>query len=124
MDFSIGSLELTRTDPAHVGTRTLLDTSKKVLTDSFGNESNESSIINGEKKTHGVFESYLMQAVSEMNGQQVSVNHLEEQVLTDPDSVDIQDVTIAMAKAQMSLNLAQTVIDRVISGWNELSQTR
>ncbi len=124
MDFTIGSLELTRTNQAHVGTRALLDTSKKVVTDSFGNESNINKTITGEKKTKGAFETYLMEAMSEMNGQQVKLNSLQEQVITDPDSVDIHDVTIAMAKAQMSLNLAQTVIDRVISGWNELSQTR
>ena len=44
--------------------------------------------------------------------------------MTDPDSVDIHDVTTAMAKAQMSLSLAQTVIDRLVTGWNELSTNR
>ena len=59
-----------------------------------------------------------------MNAQQVNVAKLQEQIITDPDSVDIHDVTTAMAKAKMSLNLAQTVIDRLITGWNELSQNR
>ena len=49
---------------------------------------------------------------------------IQEKVVTDPDSVNIEEVTTAMAKAQMSLSLAQTVIDRLISGWNELSQNR
>jgi len=31
---------------------------------------------------------------------------------------------IAMAKAQMSLSLAQTVIERVVQGWNDISTTR
>ena len=38
--------------------------------------------------------------------------------------VDVQDVTIAMAKAQMSLNLAQTVIDRLLTGWSEIQTSR
>ncbi|MBO4547356.1 MAG: flagellar hook-basal body complex protein FliE, partial [Treponema sp.] len=46
------------------------------------------------------------------------------QILTDPDSVDIHDVTTAMAKAQMSMTLAKTVVDRVITGWNEITTTR
>lgn len=83
------------------------------------NVSNEIS----ENKT-GSFESYLMNAVNEMNNQQLDVNRKTEQFITDPDSVDIHEVTTAMAKAQMSLSLAQTVIDRVVSGWNELSTNR
>ena len=59
-----------------------------------------------------------------MNSNQVDVAKIQEQVITDPDSVDIHDVATAMAKAQMSLNLAQTVIDRLVSGWTELSQNR
>ena len=66
----------------------------------------------------------LWSAATGMNAQQVNVSKLQEQIITDPDSVDIHDVTTAMAKAKMSLNLAQTVIDRLITGWNELSQNR
>ena len=121
MEMTIGSLELNRTHPAHVGTGRMTDLSKNLHMDGFGNLSN--SPVEGEK-VKGSFESYLLDAVSEMNAQQVNVSALQEKVITDPDSVDIHDVTTAMAKAQMSLNLAQTVIDRVISGWNDLSQNR
>ena len=51
-------------------------------------------------------------------------NALEQKILTEPESVDPQDVTIAMAKARMSLSLAQNVIDRIVSGWNEITTTR
>lgn len=70
------------------------------------------------------FAEYLVGAVSEMNDQQIAVSDIERQVITDPDSVDPQDVTIAMAKARMSLNLAQSVIDRLITDWNEITTTR
>ncbi len=107
MDITIGSLELNRSHEAHLGNAPLL----------------------GQKqtpgvKTKGLFESYLLDAVNEMNAQQVNVTNLQKAVVTDPDSVDIHDVTTAMAKAKMSLDLAQTVIDRLVSGWNELSQNR
>ena len=39
-------------------------------------------------------------------------------MMIDPDSVDVHDVTIAMAEANLSLKLAQSVIDRVIRSWN------
>jgi flagellar hook-basal body complex protein FliE len=43
---------------------------------------------------------------------------------TEADSVDIHDVTTAMAEANMSLSLAQTVISRMVSSWNEITTTR
>ena len=49
---------------------------------------------------------------------------MQQKLITDPDEVNVSDVTIAMAKARMSLNLAQTVIDRLVSGWNEITTTR
>ena len=47
-----------------------------------------------------------------------------EKLIIDPDSVDIHDVTTAMAEANMSLSLAQTVISRMVSSWNEITTTR
>ena len=121
MDITIGSLELNRSNPAHLGTSPLIDTAKSFYTDKNGNVSNEP--VSAEKKM-GAFETYLLESFNGMNNQQLEVSKLQEQIITDPDSVDIHDVTTAMAKAQMSLNLAQTVIDRLVTGWNELSQTR
>ena len=74
-----------------------------------------------QKKT---FSDYLIEAVNSVNSQQLEVSNLQEKIITNPDEVDIHDVTIAMSKARMSLNLAQTVIDRLVSGWNEITTTR
>ena len=115
MDFSFGTLELARTDPAHIGDAPLRGTGAAQVSGA--------KVTQGEAKK-GAFESYILQAVDEMNAEQLNVSSLQEQVITDPDSVDIHDVTTAMAKAQMSLSLAQTVIDRVVKGWNDLSQNR
>jgi len=67
---------------------------------------------------------YLMEALNTVNNQQNDVSALQEKLITDPDSVDVHDVTIAMQKARMSLNLAQTVIDRLVTDWNEITTTR
>ena len=106
--------ELLRTNSAHAGTARL----SNILP---GQERQE---VGQPEKKMGTFEAYLMKAVGEMNEQQLDVGRKTEQFLTDPDSVDIHEITGAMAKAQMSLSLAQTVIDRVVSGWNELSTNR
>ena len=70
------------------------------------------------------FGEYLSEAFGAMNRQQTDVASLERQLITDPDSVDIHDVTTAMAKAQMSMTLAKTVVDRIVTGWNEITTTR
>ena len=111
---SLSSVEMIRTNPAHAGTARLSSILPGLQnTDSIQNE-----------KNMGTFESYLVNAVSSMNSQQLDVGRVQEKLITDPDSVDIHDVTTAMAKAQMSLSLAQTVIDRLVTGWNELSTNR
>ncbi|MBP5284408.1 MAG: flagellar hook-basal body complex protein FliE [Treponema sp.] len=114
MEFSFGTLELNRTSSSHLGTAAVHNPLE----------------IKGLKKqaeakpAKGAFESFLREAVEGMNAQQVQVSKINEQIITDPDSVDIHDATISMAKAQMALNLAHTVIERLISGWTELSQNR
>ena len=75
-------------------------------------------------KNRGSFEQYLLNAVSSVNDKQMASDSIAQQLITDPDSVDVHDVTIAMAEASLSLNLAQTVIDRVIKDWNEITTTR
>ena len=102
---------MTRTNPAHVGNAPLTDLTKPQT----GSQ---------QTKKIGTFESYLLDAVGTVNEQQLDVNRLTQQYITDPESVNVEDITTAMAKAQMSLSLAQTVIDRITTGWNELSTTR
>lgn len=112
-----GTLELTRTNPAHIGNSPLQSLG------SIAQKAKEQSHTEVSIKSDS-FESYLMEAVSNLNKQQNSVTNIQKQLITDPDSVDIHDVTIAMSKAQMSLSLAQSVVDRIIKGWSEVTTTR
>lgn len=114
-----GSLRMTRTDESHYGHQKLLRTEEagKIL-----NTENSSKI--GMEKTRLSFEDFLVDAVKSMNRQQLDVGKIQEKLITSPDEVDIHDVTIAMSKARLSLNLAQSVIDRLIQGWNEITTTR
>ena len=109
----VGTPEMIRTNPAHAGTA-------KIATFLSG----EATAINEGGNSSGSFESYLVKALKDVNGNQLEVNRVTEQLITDPDSVDVHDVTTAMAKAQLSLNLAQTVLDRLVTGWNEISTNR
>lgn len=70
------------------------------------------------------FEQTLLGAFDSMNAKQIKSEDIAQQLIVDPDSVDVHDVTIAMAEANLSLKIAQTVIDRVIKDWNEITTTR
>ena len=111
-----GTLQMTRTDAAHYGTGSIV---------SLTQNTDKTSLLHTTQKDGTLsFADYLLDAVNTVNSQQMDVTKLQEQVITDPDSVDVADVTIAMQKARMSLNLAQTVIDRLVSGWSELTTVR
>ena len=111
-----GTLQMNRTDVAHYGTGDVV---------SLTQNKDKTSLLHTTKKDGTLsFADYLLDAVNTVNSQQMDVTKLQEQVITDPDSVDVADVTIAMQKARMSLNLAQTVIDRLVSGWSELTTVR
>ncbi|UTD02899.1 flagellar hook-basal body complex protein FliE [Treponema socranskii] len=113
-----GILQMNRTLSAHTGRAKLSDIAGAPL------NGIPSAAKNALEKKRIDFESYLIDAVKSMNADQLDVNALEQKILTEPESVDPQDVTIAMAKARMSLSLAQNVIDRIVSGWNEITTTR
>ena len=124
-----GTLQMVRTDKAHFGQGKIQPLTRNVpgmsavQAVSRADKSTEAASIQpaGQSKS---FQSYLLDALTTVNSQQLDVNAVEEKLITNPDEVDIQDVTIAMAKARQSLNLAQTVIDRLVTGWNEITTTR
>ncbi|MCX7025536.1 MAG: flagellar hook-basal body complex protein FliE [Spirochaetes bacterium] len=70
------------------------------------------------------FEDAMLKAMEGVNSIQNESENLFEQMLVSPDSVDAHEVTISMAEASMSLNIARTVLDRVVRGWQSLINTR
>lgn len=72
----------------------------------------------------GGFEDAMLKAMDEVNALQQKSTQLNQRMIVDPESVDVHDVTIAMAEAQMSLNIAKTVINRVVTSWKELINAR
>jgi flagellar hook-basal body complex protein FliE len=49
---------------------------------------------------------------------------LSQKAITDPDSVDPQDVMLSLAQANMSLNMTKGVLDRVVRAYRELTGAR
>jgi flagellar hook-basal body complex protein FliE len=70
------------------------------------------------------FEQALLKAMDGVSSSQNKSDDLLQRVVADPNSVDAQDVTIAMAEANMSLNLAKTILSRVVTAWRDVISTR
>ncbi|MBL8966881.1 MAG: flagellar hook-basal body complex protein FliE [Spirochaetaceae bacterium] len=70
------------------------------------------------------FENAMLKAMDGVNAYQNQSSDLVQQMAVDPDSVDAHDVTVAMAEANLSLNIARTIMDRVVRGWKEVINTR
>ena len=124
-------IQMIRTDEQHFGTGKIVPVTRILSSNNpvgavqkIDSDTQAASLSRGSAEKKLSFQDYLFEAMDAMNSQQVTVSDMQEKLITNPDEVDVHDVTIAMAKAQMSLSLAQTVIDRLISGWNEISTTR
>lgn len=86
--------------------------------------SNNDMIDQSSRPMTASFEQTLLAAFDKMNEKQQTTDTLAKQMIIDPESVDVHDVTIAMAEANLSLKMAQSIIDRVIKGWNEITTNR
>ncbi len=97
-----------------------------VSVDSFRSKlvSNTDMIDTASRSETASFEQTLLAAFDKMNEKQQTTDALAKQMIVDPESVDVHDVTIAMAEANLSLKIAQSVIDRVIKSWNEITTSR
>lgn len=72
----------------------------------------------------GGFQTELLKALDGVNRDQLGASGAIETFMIDPDAIEAHDVTIAMAKANMSLNITRTVLDRVVRAWKDLINTR
>jgi flagellar hook-basal body complex protein FliE len=63
-------------------------------------------------------------ALNNVNELQHTTMDLTEMMLTDPDSVDIHDVTVAIAEANLALSMTKAIMDKAIRAYQEVINTR
>jgi flagellar hook-basal body complex protein FliE len=80
--------------------------------------------VGGDAAKAASFQDALLKAMDGVSASQNKSDDLLQRVVADPDSVDAQDVTIAMAEANMSLNLAKTILSRIVTAWKDVINTR
>ncbi|MDR0465534.1 MAG: flagellar hook-basal body complex protein FliE [Treponema sp.] len=72
----------------------------------------------------GTFEDALLQALDKVSGSQINASDLQKEAIINPDSVDIHDITIAQAEANMTLGITRNILSRLVQGWRDLINTR
>jgi flagellar hook-basal body complex protein FliE len=70
------------------------------------------------------FGKLLFEALGTVNNLQHTSLQAAEALITDPDSVDVHDVTIAMAEANLALSMTKAVLDRAIRAYREIISIR
>ena len=70
------------------------------------------------------FRSMMFDGLNNVNQLQRNHAQLSLRAIIDPESVNPHDVTIAGAKANMSLNIARNVVDRVIRAYRDVINIR
>jgi len=72
----------------------------------------------------GTFGEAMLGALDKVSAYQQFASSMIQAGITDPDSVNIEDITIAQAEASMSLNITRNVLSRLIQSWRDLINTR
>jgi flagellar hook-basal body complex protein FliE len=72
----------------------------------------------------GTFQRAMLQALDGVSASQHNATALQREAIINPNAVDTHDITIAQAQARMSLDIAATVMNRVVQSWRDLINTR
>jgi flagellar hook-basal body complex protein FliE len=72
----------------------------------------------------GSFEEVMLRSLDQVSAMDVFAGELAQKAITEPDSVDVHDLTIAQAKASMSLDITRNILSRLVQGWKDIINTR
>ena len=72
----------------------------------------------------GTFSEAMLNALDKVSGYQQFASNLSQAALLEPDSVNVEDVMIAQAEANISLNITRNVLSRLVQSWRDLINTR
>jgi flagellar hook-basal body complex protein FliE len=108
--------ELARTDPRHYAGRN--ESAAGALGGATRSGTAESAAAQSD------FSNMLFNSLEDVNNLQRSHEELSVQSIINPDSVDPHDVTLASAKANLSLSITKSVVDRVLQAYREITNLR
>ncbi len=72
----------------------------------------------------GKFGQLLAGALDGVNDSQLKAMNLSQRMITDPGSVNVEDVTIALADANLALSMTKSIVDRALAAYREIINIR
>jgi flagellar hook-basal body complex protein FliE len=72
----------------------------------------------------GSFEDAMLQALDKVSGVQHFASDLSREAIINPASVDIHDISMAQAQANLSFDITRNILSRLVQGWRDLINTR
>ncbi len=72
----------------------------------------------------GKFGQLLAGALDGVNDSQLKAMDLSQRMITDPGSVNVEDVTIALADANLALSMTKAIVDRALAAYREIINIR
>ena len=70
------------------------------------------------------FGDLLLGALGNVNDSQLKAMDLSQRMITDPGSVNVEDVTIALADANLALSMTKSIVDRALAAYREIINIR
>ncbi len=74
--------------------------------------------------TEQAFGDLLLSALNQVNDAQANAVDLTQQMITDPESVNVHDVTIALAEANLAISMTKAIVDRALAAYREIINVR
>ena len=72
----------------------------------------------------GTFAEAMLGALDKVSAYQQYASNMGQAAFLEPDSVNVEDVMIAQAQANISMNITRNVLSRLVQSWRDLINTR
>jgi flagellar hook-basal body complex protein FliE len=99
-------VKMARTDPRHLG------------------GAGAAQAVAKDKGVEQSFGDLLLNALGSVNASQLKSMDLAQAMVTNPDSVDVHDVTIALAEANLAISMTKAIVDRALTAYREIINVR
>ncbi len=70
------------------------------------------------------FGDLFAKAFEQVNQTMLRSQALSEAMITNPDSVDVHDLSIAMAEANLAISMTKSIVDRAVRAYREITTER
>lgn len=70
------------------------------------------------------FGQLFVKAFERVNESLLRSQALSQAIITDPDSVDVHDLSIAMAEANLAISMTKNIVDRAVRAYREITAVR